>query len=87
MKLNPQCAGCFGSLACGTRVEIINLLQKEKRLSVLTIAKHFKTSQPTISHHLKYLRDIGLLKSEREGRKIYYFLDPKCGWDNCEVVA
>lgn len=34
-------------------------------------------AQPTVSHHLKKLRDAGLLTSERRGTWVYYRLDPK----------
>lgn len=85
MKLNLDCSGCFAGLACGVRVEILGLLQKGKRMSVMEIAKHFKITQPTITHHLKYLEKAGILTSKRQGRKVYYFIDPKCGWENCEV--
>ncbi|MDQ2935757.1 MAG: ArsR family transcriptional regulator, partial [Chloroflexota bacterium] len=33
-------------------------------------------SQPTISHHLKVLRDAGVVQSERRGTNIYYSLAP-----------
>ena len=36
-------------------------------------------SQPTISHHLKVLRDAGLVQSERRGTNIYYSLAPSVG--------
>jgi len=34
-------------------------------------------AQPTVSHHLKKLRDAGLLTSERRGTWVYYRVDPK----------
>ena len=33
-------------------------------------------SQPTVSHHLKKLREVGLLESERRGSWVYYRVDP-----------
>lgn len=33
-------------------------------------------SQPTVSHHLKKLRDVGLLASERRGTWVYYRVEP-----------
>jgi len=87
MRFNSACAGCFAGLSCGARVEIIDLLRKKKRMSVMEIAHHFKTTQPTISHHLQYLKTAGILKSKKEGRKVFYSIDPKCGWDKCEVFG
>ncbi|WP_406500184.1 metalloregulator ArsR/SmtB family transcription factor [Streptomyces sp. NBC_00846] len=34
-------------------------------------------SQPTVSHHLKRLREMGLVGCRREGRIVYYFLGPE----------
>ena len=84
MKFDSGCSGCFAGLACGTRVEIINLLKEKERMSVLEIAKAFEVAQPTISHHLKYLKKAGILKSKKEGRKVFYFIDPKCK-DGCDL--
>lgn len=78
MDFYPSCTGCFAGLSCDVRIDIINLLKKKKILSVLEIAKHFKVTQPTISHHLKYLEDFEVLSSKKEGRKVYYFINKKC---------
>jgi DNA-binding transcriptional ArsR family regulator len=83
MHLSSQCSGCFLGLSCGARLDIINLLQKKKKLSVSEIAKYFKITQPTISYHLIYLKKNGIIRSGREGRKIYYSIHPKCGWGDC----
>ncbi len=85
MKFETGCAGCFAGLSCGIRVEIINLLKEKDRMSVLEIAKHFKVTQPTITHHLKYLKQAGILNSKKEGRKVYYFISPKCGKEKCSI--
>ena len=37
----------------------------------------FELSQPTISHHLKVLHDVGLLDREKRGVWVYYRLDPR----------
>lgn len=85
MDFGQDCAECFAGLACQPRIVIINLLKKKGKMSVSEIAEHFETKQPTVSHHLKYLKKVGILRSERMGRKIYYFIDPKCGKDLCEL--
>jgi ArsR family transcriptional regulator len=36
---------------------------------------HFDLSQPTISHHLKVLREAGLIKSRQEGTYVYHRVD------------
>ncbi len=57
------------------RLEIILLLGKSKTLNVTEIAGHFRISRPAISHHLKVLKDAGIVQSEKVGQEIYYHLD------------
>lgn len=83
MKFEADCAGCFAGLSCGIRIEIINLLKEKDRMSVLEITKHFKVTQPTITYHLKYLKQVGILSSRKKGRKVYYFINPKRGKGEC----
>ena len=87
MRFKSDCSGCFAGLSCRVRVEIINLLRNKKRISVMEIVKHFKVTQPTITHHLQYLKTAGILSLKKEGRKVYYYINPKCGWDNCNVFS
>lgn len=83
--MSSSCAGCFAGLSCSARTEIINLLQEKKKMSVMEIAKHFNLSQPTITHHLQYLAQAGILTSKKVGRKTYYFIDPQCGNEACGI--
>ncbi len=83
--MTSSCAGCFSGLSCSARTEIINLLQEKKKMSVMEIAKHFNLSQPTITHHLQYLKEVGILASEKAGRKTYYFIDSKCNNETCGI--
>jgi DNA-binding transcriptional ArsR family regulator len=85
MKLSSSCSGCFAGLSCNIRIDIINLLKKKNRLTVGEITKHYKKSQPTITHHLLYLKNMGILKSKKEGRSVFYFIDTKCGLGNCDL--
>jgi|WetSurSiteA1Bulk_404760.scaffolds.fasta_scaffold01457_7 DNA-binding transcriptional ArsR family regulator len=78
MKIKPGCAGCFAGLSCGIRVEIINLLHYKGKMSVGQIATCFAVTQPTISHHLSYMKKAGMLASEKKGKQIFYFVNPKC---------
>lgn len=87
MDINSACSGCFAGLSCGSRIEIINLLKSKEKMSVSDIARHFQTSQPTITHHLKYLQKAGVLDSKKEGKYVYYFINPKCGLTDCEVFS
>lgn len=85
MKLTSACASCFAGLSCQARIGIINLLQEKGEVSVMEIAKHFKLKQPTITHHLKYLKEAGVLASKKKGRKVYYFINPKCKKEDCDI--
>lgn len=46
-----------------------------EELCVCDIESHFELSQPTVSHHLKVLREAGLVGCERRGTWVYYWLD------------
>ena len=57
------------------RMEIILLLAPVEAMSVGEIASQFRVSRPAISHHLKVLKDSGIVQSERVGQEIYYHLN------------
>ena len=80
LPVEPDVAGreaqLFRALADETRVQIIRLLaQQSEPLCVCHVEAAFTLSQPTISHHLKVLRDAGLVTTERHGVWIYYRLN------------
>lgn len=85
MKITSSCTDCFAGLSCSARTEIIGLLQEKKKMSVMEIAKHFDLAQPTITHHLQYLKEVGILASKKAGRKTYYFIDSKCNNETCRI--
>lgn len=87
MEFHSGCYRCFSALSTNTRVEIVQLLQKNKTMSVLEIAKYFQLSQPTITHHLSYLKKSGILKSKKEGRKVYYYIKTLCQNDKCSIFS
>lgn len=69
-----ELARTFGALADPTRVRIISaLLQTE--LCVCDISALLKVSQSAVSHQLRQLRDMRLVKSRKVGRIVYYTLD------------
>lgn len=69
-------AARFKALADPTRVAIVNRLAGAGEVCVCDLVEEFDLSQPTISHHLKLLRDAGLVDSERRGTWAYYRLVP-----------
>ena len=64
------------ALADGTRLSIVGLLAAAKgKCCVCDVEAHVgNLSQPTISHHLKLLRDAGLVTAERRGTWVHYAL-------------
>jgi ArsR family transcriptional regulator, arsenate/arsenite/antimonite-responsive transcriptional repressor len=66
----------FKALGHPVRVQIIALLSRQGgQVCVCDIEAHFTLSQPTISHHLKVLRDAGLIVSEQHGLWVYHRLN------------
>jgi ArsR family transcriptional regulator len=66
----------FKALGDETRLEMMGLLAAAgAELCACDIESHFSLSQPTISHHLKILREAGLITGERRGTWVYYAID------------
>jgi len=70
-------AARFKALADPTRVAIVNRLGAADEVCVCDLVDAFDLSQPTISHHLRLLRDAGIVESERRGTWAYYRLVPE----------
>lgn len=66
----------FRALADPTRVGIVNRLAGADEVCVCDLTAAFELSQPTISHHLRVLRDAGLVTARRRGTWAYYRLVP-----------
>jgi ArsR family transcriptional regulator len=66
----------LAALADPTRFQIVQLLaRQDEPLCVCEIVPRFTLGQPTISHHLKVLREAGLVTGEKRGLWVYYALD------------
>jgi ArsR family transcriptional regulator, arsenate/arsenite/antimonite-responsive transcriptional repressor len=72
-----ELAETFKALADPTRVAIVNRLSTVEEVCVCDLTAAFDLSQPTISHHLRILRDAGLVESQRHGTWAYYRLVPE----------
>jgi DNA-binding transcriptional ArsR family regulator len=55
-----------------TRQKILEILQTEGEMCVNDLVDRFNVSQPTISHHLNFLKQANLVTSRREGKQIFY---------------
>jgi ArsR family transcriptional regulator len=59
------------------RVQLLDVLRKHAgKVCVCELVPLFDVSQPTVSHHLKVLREAGLVESERQGLWVYYYVLP-----------
>ena len=67
-------AEIFQCFADPTRLKIINALLLSD-LCVCDLTKIMNMTQPAVSHHLKHLRQIHLVKASRSGKSILYSLD------------
>ena len=59
------------------RLQLMDVLRKHAgKVCVCELVPLFGLSQPTVSHHLKVLRDAGLVDAERQGLWAYYYVEP-----------
>jgi DNA-binding transcriptional ArsR family regulator len=75
----------FAALADDTRRQIVELLAREELLAG-EVAAHFGCSRPAISHHLKVLREAGLVRSRVDAQRRVYSVEP-AGLDAVEAWA
>ncbi len=65
----------FHALSDETRLEIIELLRKGERC-VCELTDTLDAAQSRLSFHLRVLRDAGIVRDRKDGRWVYYELDP-----------
>ncbi|MFI0420051.1 transcriptional regulator [Spongiactinospora gelatinilytica] len=72
-------ARVFKALGDPVRLRILSIVASREggEVCVCDITGAFEVSQPTISHHLKVLKEVGLLVSERRASWVYYRLVPE----------
>ncbi len=59
------------------RVQLVDVLRKHAgKVCVCELTPLFDVGQPTVSHHLKVLRNAGIVDSERQGLWAYYYVLP-----------
>lgn len=75
-------AGFFAALGDPTRQKILLIFEPGEEICVNEIAAVFDISRPAISHHLKVLRNAGLLANEKRGKEVYYHIN----YDYCADV-
>lgn len=66
----------FHALSDETRLEIIELLRKGERC-VCELTDTLDAAQSRLSFHLRVLKDAGIVRDRKDGRWVYYELDPE----------
>jgi DNA-binding transcriptional ArsR family regulator len=66
----------LAALADPTRMEILRELAGSPEVCACDFTSCCDVSQPTVSHHLKVLRDAGVVTSERRGNWVFYRIAP-----------
>jgi ArsR family transcriptional regulator, arsenate/arsenite/antimonite-responsive transcriptional repressor len=68
-------AGVAKALGDPIRLQLVDVLRKHAgKVCVCELVPLFDIAQPTLSHHLKALRQAGIVDSERRGLWAYYYV-------------
>ncbi len=68
--------GIMRILADPTRLRLLGLLQSGP-MNVTTLCEKLGLAQPTVSHHLGLLRTFRLVNNRRDGKQVFYSLNPE----------
>ena len=74
-----ELARVFKALGDPVRLQLLSMIASRAggEVCVCDLTPAFELSQPTISHHLKLLREAGLIDGQRRGTWVYYRLVPE----------
>ncbi|MGH3684623.1 MAG: ArsR/SmtB family transcription factor [Pseudonocardiaceae bacterium] len=77
--LAVELAAVFKALGDPVRLRLLSMIASRAggEVCVCELTPAFELSQPTISHHLKLLRQAGLIDCQRRGTWVYYWLLPE----------
>ena len=67
----------FTALGDEHRQRILLTFEKGERLNVGQIVEVSTLSRSAVSHHLKLLKEAGVLDSAKEGKEVYYWIDKR----------
>ncbi|MFF0718651.1 MULTISPECIES: metalloregulator ArsR/SmtB family transcription factor [unclassified Micromonospora] len=70
-------APMFKALGDPVRLRLMSMIASVPEICVCDLTPAFDLSGPTISHHLRVLRDAGLVDSERRGTWVWYRVRPE----------
>ncbi len=72
----------FKLLSCKTRFDIMKMLIINQTICVCHIESHLELSQANVSKHMAIFRKHNIVKSEKNGKSVYYSLCPKFSVEN-----
>ena len=73
-------------LADRTRLRILRLLADGER-PVISLTSEMRLPQPTVSHHLAWLRMMDLVSPRRQGKHVFYALGPSAKFDDTGTMT
>ncbi|WP_342416575.1 metalloregulator ArsR/SmtB family transcription factor [Paenibacillus sp. FSL R10-2782] len=74
IELLRACIPTFQTLSEPHRQDILLLLSENGKMTVNAITEHLVLSRPAVSHHLKLLKNAGVVQLEQRGTEHHYFL-------------
>ena len=77
----------FTALGDEHRQRILLTFERGERLNVGQIVAVSTLSRTAVSHHLKVLRDAGVLQSEKAGKEVYFWINKEFVIDAMETVV
>jgi ArsR family transcriptional regulator len=70
-------APMFKALGDPIRLRLMSMIASQPEACVCDLTEAFDVSAPTISHHLRVLREAGLVECQRRGTWVYYWVRPE----------
>lgn len=65
----------FKALSDRSRISILEALREKEQMNVGEICEALNMEQSTVSHHLRCLRNCGLVRTRKEGKQVFYSLN------------
>ncbi|MFN8533253.1 MAG: metalloregulator ArsR/SmtB family transcription factor [Dehalococcoidia bacterium] len=76
ISVRPGLVRQLKALGDETRLQLLGQIAGQESICVCNLTAGATVGQPTVSHHLKVLRDAGIVDCVRRGTWAYYFLQP-----------
>jgi len=70
-------AKVFSALGDEYRQRLVLMFEKGERLNLSQIVEVSSISRTAVSHHLRVLREAGIVLSEKKGKEVFYWINPQ----------